>query len=75
MRQRGWGAARPFWLAQGLKGGFAKFWQLVQKEHAPVGKAHLAGAGVSAAAHKGNIRNGVVWRAEGPHTDKPGFGR
>ena len=42
-------------LAQGLKGGFAKFGQFVQKQHAPVGKAHLAGARVSAAAYERHV--------------------
>ena len=62
-------------LAQGLKGRFAKFGQLVQKQHTPVCKTHLAGARVSAAAYQRHIGNSVVRRTKRAHAHKPSLWR
>ena len=51
-------------LTQHLKGGLAKLWQLVGKEHTVVGQRDLAGLRVQAAANEGDLRYGVVGRTE-----------
>ena len=58
-------------LAQHLQRIAGKFRQFIQKQHAVVGKAHLAGAGERTAAHDGGGADTVVRAAERPRPDQP----
>ena len=49
--------------------------QFVQKQHTVVGKAHLAGAGHTAAARQGRRADAVVRAAEGPVAVQPAAGQ
>src|SRR5438552_692063 len=58
----------PFFqrLAEDFQTTAMKLRQLVEKKHAVMGQADLAGRGNSAAADHAGVADSVMWRAKGP---------
>src|SRR4051812_21733621 len=58
------------WLPHHLEGGAFELRQLIEKQNAVVGKAHLTRLGNGGAAKQADIGDGVMWRTKRPGRDE-----